>query len=177
MPVLKKTPAKTAEPSRLQQANEKIAKAQADPFAAKYAETEASTGGGYVPPPPGAYEAIIVEAQGVREDAPSKKEYAFLEMALVNCEDEDLNGKKIRLFYNFKKEDGSEGEGWSYFKAANEMLGGTPPTSWDDMCDTLAEIAKAEIWVHINVVKKGKYSNAYLQDVPEDQDSKPATPE
>lgn len=152
-----------------------------DPFAAKYAETEAATGSGYVPPPPGKYEAIIVEAQGVREDEPSQKQYVFFDLVLVNCEDDALNGKKIKIFFNFTKENGEEDQGMPYFKAANEMLGGTPPTSWEDMCDTLAEIAKAQLWVNINVVenrKKGKtYTNAYLDSVPENQDDKPELPD
>lgn len=151
-------------------------KGKIDPFAAKYAETDTATGSGYVPPPPGKYEALIVEAQGVREDEPNKKEYVYLELVIVNCEDEELNGKKIRIFYNFTDTDGTKMPGMPYFKAANEMLGGSPPTSWDDMCDTLAEIAKEQIWVNINIITKGKYTNAYLDSVPENQDDKPDMP-
>lgn len=178
MPVLKnKQPVKE---DRVAEANAKIKNAQKDPFAAKYAETDAATGSGYVPPPPGKYEALIVEAQGVREDEPSHREHAYLELVLVNCEDESLNGKKIRIFYNFTKEDGTEDKGMPYFKAANEMLGGSPPESWDDMCDTLAEIAKETMWVHINVVENKKggktYTNAYLDSVPENQNDKPDMP-
>jgi len=32
------------------------------------------------------------------------------------------------------------------------------------------------MWCHINVKKKGKWTNIYLDDVPEDQDSKPELP-
>lgn len=177
MPVLKNQQAKAQTQAPAKSTAGPAAGKRIDPFAAKYAETEAVTGSGFVPLPVGDYEGLIIEAQGVREDDPSKKEYAYFEIVVVNCENETLNGKKIRIFFNFTKEDGSEGEGMPYFKAANEMLGGSAPTGWDDMCDTLAEIAKEVMWVRFKAVQRKKYTNYFLESVFEEQSEKPELPE
>lgn len=139
-------------------------------FAKKYAEVEANEAGAYVPPPPGTYEALITEAQGVID---GMKSSAYLECTIVN--DENVAGKTCRIYFNFTGEDGKEGTGHGYFKQALSMLGVEGDfDSWQEMCDTLAELAKGEPWVIIDVKKKGKWTNIYLSSVPEDQSKKPS---
>lgn len=171
MPILKKP----GQPTQSQQPKaptpgKSPSSAQADPFAKKYASTEASEGGAWVPPEPGTYNALITEAQGVAED---QKTTAYLECTI--CDDGDMNSKSARIYFNFTKEDGSDASGMPYFKSAMTMLGRTDDfKSWDEMCEFLAEIAAEQVWVIIDVKKKGKYTNIFLSSVPEDQNEKPS---
>lgn len=166
MPILKNTksqPVKTT-------TSTKGAQRAADPFAAKYAETEAAKGGGFVPPKPGTYNTILVEGQGVVD---GDKTAAFITVQIVD-EDEEDAGKNCRIYWNFTDENGQEASGMPYFKSNMQMLGVNKEfQSWDDMCETLAELAKEQPWLIINVVKKGDWTNIYLQSVPENQNEKP----
>lgn len=141
-----------------------------DAFAERYATTEAATGGGYIPPLPGTYQALITEGQGVID---GEKTAAYLELTIADDENEQ-RGKTTRIYYNFTDAEGQEMQGLPYFKADMTQLGVEEDfTSWQDMVDTLAQIAEQQIWVIINVVKKGKNTNVYLASVPENQDEKP----
>lgn len=144
--------------------------AQTDPFAAKYAETEASKSKGFVPPEPGSYNALIVEGQYQRDGDETK---AYIEVQIVDP-DVTSSGKNCRIYWNFTKADGSEGTGMPYFKSNMQLLGREDDfLSEDDCAEFLAELAKEQVWVMINVVKKGQYTNIYLDSVPENQDNKP----
>lgn len=179
MPILKK-PGAAGQPAKPQPAaaqpgrpapGGKPAAPKGDAFAARYAQTDAAAGGGYVPPVPGSYNALITEAQGVVDgDATS----AYLECTI--CDDvNEMQGKTCRIYFNFTDEDGNEAAGMPYFKSAMTQLGQTDDFgSWDEMVEFLAELARQEVWVVIDVKKKGKWTNIYLASVPEDQDSKPS---
>lgn len=143
---------------------------QNDPFAAKYAETDAAKGKGFVPPEPGSYNAIIVEGQYQRDGDETK---AYLEVQIV---DEGVNaGKNCRIYYNFTDKDGKEEPGMPYFKSNMQMLGREDDfLSEDDCAEFLAQLAEQQVWIEINVSKKGQWTNIYLNSVPENQDDKPA---
>ena len=177
MPILKKNPKPEApapeKPAPGTQKNPVKGPAR-DAFAQKLAETDASEGGQYIPPPPGNYSALVTEAQGVID---GDKTAVYIEVTIVD--DDDLAGKACRIYFNFTDENGDDANGMPYFKAAMVMFGIDPDkeiTSWDSMCELLAQTAEQNMWCHINVKKKGKWTNIYLDDVPEDQDSKPELP-
>lgn len=172
MPILKKKPASSQPESQEATSGRKPAK---DAFAQKMAETEANEGGNWTPPPVGTYSALVTEAQGVVD---GDKTSAYFEVTIV--EDEDISGKTCRIYFNFTDENGDEMGGMPYFKQALTMFGIDPDkeiTSWDSACDILANIAQENMWCHISVKKKGKYTNVFIDDVPENQDEKPALPE
>jgi hypothetical protein len=165
MPILKKS--NQAQKQQPQQS----AKNSGDPFAKRYAETEAASGGGFVPPEPGTYNALIVA--GVYEED-GQKEYAYLEVQIV---DEDVAdaGKNCRLYYNFVDENGQEATGMRYFKSNMQMLGKEDDfKSKDEAVAFLARLAEDQTWIVIDVKKKGKWTNIFLSSVPEDQSQKPA---
>lgn len=142
----------------------------ADPFAAKYAETEAAKGGGFVPPAPGTYNAIIYEGQGIVD---GEKTAAYIGIQIVD-KDVDDAGKNCRIYWNFTDENGQDASGMPYFKSNMTMLGKEGDfESWDDMLKFLAEIAKEQMWIIIDVRKKKEYTNIYLSSVPENQAEKP----
>lgn len=172
MPILKKP--NGGQPSKpAQQQPAKGGKAS-DPFAKKYAETDAQEGSGWVPPPPGQYNCLITEGQGVQD---GDKTSAYLEFVICDEEPEAAHGKTARIYWNFTDENGDDMPGMAYFKSAMTMLGHDEQFgSWDEMCEALAAIAGEEMWVIIDVKKKGKYTNCYLSSVPEDQSQKPANP-
>lgn len=150
-------------------------KPKTDPFGARLAEIEAKTGGGgFTPPPPGKYNALIVEGQGVID---GEKKSAYLEVII--CDDENgALGMKCRVYWNFYDKEGKENEmGLAHFKGAFAMLGYETPTSWDAMCEDLADMANNNIWIVINVAKNAKGTNIYLDMVPEDQSQKPEMPQ
>lgn len=187
MPILKKPaagqPAKPAAPARPGNPAQRLpvrpaqAEAEEDPtdaFAQRYAGTEATAGGGYVPPPPGTYNVLITEGQGVVD---GKATSAYLELTICSDVDGDetLQGKTCRMYFNFTDENGKEATGWPYFKSAMQQLGYPDDfESWAAMTDALAELANQQIWCVIDVKKKGKWTNVFLSSVPENQDEKPA---
>lgn len=146
----------------------------ADAFAQRYAATDAAAGGQYVPPPPGTYNALITEGQGVID---GKASSAYLELTVCNDVegDESVQGKTCRIYFNFTDEAGAEATGWPYFKSAMQQLGYPDDfESWDAMVEALAACAAAQVWCVIDVKKKGKWTNIYLSSVPENQDDKPS---
>lgn len=176
MPLLKKptTPAPKGEAPAPQQSQSRPAPGggvKKDVFAQKYAQTDAESGGGYVPPIPGTYNALITEAQGVID---GEKTTAFLECMICD-EENNMQGKQCRIYFNFTDDKGNDMQGLPYFKSAMQQLGVAEDfKSWDAMCETLAEIAQQQMWVVIDVKKKGKWTNIYLSSVPENQNEKPA---
>lgn len=141
-----------------------------DDFARRYAATEPAKGGGFVPPKPGTYNAILIEGQGVID---GDKTSAFITVQIVDEDAEDA-GKNCRIYWNFTDENGQEGSGMPYFMSNMQMLGIDKQfVNWDDMCESLAELAKEQPWLIINVVKKGDWTNIYIQSVPENQAEKP----
>lgn len=144
--------------------------AKVDPFAKKYNETEAGKGS-FIPPKPGTYAARVTNAEGIVD---GQKTSAFFEYTIVETND-PMEGKTCRQYFNFTDEDGNDGTGLPFFKSNMAMMGHDEElTSWDNMTDVLEEIAKEQIGVIIDVKKKGQYTNIYLSEVPEDQDSIPA---
>lgn len=178
MPLLKKP---AGAPANKQQANQKEESRPApgagktvkkDAFAERYAKAEGKERGGWTPPDPGTYNCLVTEGQGVID---GEKTVAYLECII--CDEGDFQGKTIRLYWNFTDVEGKEMAGIEYFKSNMAMCGADEDfTSWDDMCDTLAEIARTEMWVVIDVKKKGKYINCYLSSVPDNQAEKPDMP-
>lgn len=140
-----------------------------DPFAKKLAETDAAEGGAWNPPPPGTYNALLTEAQGEMD---GDKRSAYLEFTICEEDNEVVHGKTARIYFNFTDENGEEKTGFPYFKQAMTMFGVDTDTeidSWDDMCAVLARLAEEEPWAVIDVKKKGKYTNIFLNSVPENQ--------
>lgn len=171
MPILKRKPQQEEKSPTPGTSKNPMKGPARDAFAEKMAATDATEGGVYVPPPPGNYSALVTEAQGVVD---GDKTCAYFECTIVD--NEDLAGKTCRIYFNFTDENGDEATGMPFFKSALVMFGIDPDkeiTSWDSMCEILAQIAEAQMWCHINVKKKSKWTNIYLDDVPEDQDSKP----
>lgn len=144
-------------------------KAVVDPFAKKYAETEAGKGG-FAPPKPGTYNARLTTLEAVID---GNRTYVFFEYTIVE-EGDPMEGKVCRQWFNFTNAEGEDETGLPYFKSALAMLGHDENfTSWDSMCDVLEQLQSEPIGVIIKVTTKGKYTNVYLSDVPEDQDSIP----
>ncbi len=149
-------------------------KSATDAFAERYAKTEASKGGTYVPPEPGTYNALITEGQGVVKDLATSAYFEFTICGDVNGDDA-LQGKTCRMYFNFTDEEGREASGMGWFRGVMEQLGYPDAfTSWTEMCEALASLASEEVWVVIDVKKKGKWTNIYLNNVPEDQTEKPS---
>lgn len=167
MPILKKPNPTTGKP-----AAKPTASGPQDDFARRYAATEPAKKGGFVPPEPGSYNALIVEGQYQRDGDETK---AYIEVQIVD-EDVPSSGKNCRIYYNFTKADGSDAGSMPYFRKDASLFGKDDEfTSEEDCAEFLAELAKAQIWVVINVVlSKGKYTNIYLDSVPENQSDKPA---
>lgn len=144
-------------------------KAIADPFAAKYAAAEAGKGG-FTPPKPGKYCARLTTCEAVIE---GKRTYAFFEYTITE-ENDAMQGKTCRQWFNFTNDEGEDETGLPYFKSAMQMLGeGQDFKSWDEMADCLEQVQSECYGVIINVAQKGKYTNIYLSEVPDDQDSVP----
>lgn len=143
-----------------------------DDFAKRYNNTEAGKGQ-YVPPPPGKYNALITEAQFVKEEG-SPQEAVFFECTIAD-DDKDVYGKTCRIYFNFVDAEGNEVTGMPYFRSAMTMLGYSDPIeSEEHLQEMLAQIAQEQMWIVIDVKKKGKWTNIYLSAVPENQDSKPS---
>ena len=143
-----------------------------DSFAARFAAADPKEGGGFVPPTPGKYNAIIFDAVAERESE-GIKETAYLEYT-IHDPGEPMHSKAARIYYNFTKEDGTEGTGMPYFKAMLEMFGmPTEVESWEHMEEMLKELAEQEWWIIVDVKKKGAYTNSFIDSVPEDQSNKP----
>lgn len=166
MPILKK-PQGNAQPGKPTPQQQKSAPKK-DAFAERYEQADAK--GGFVPPDPGTYNALITECQATRDDE-GVKESVYLECTIT---DDTCPGKAIRIYYNLSNEKGEEMPGISFLKSNLEMLRVDQPTSWDDLQEKLAELAQSQPWVVIDVKQKGKYTNCYLSSVPEDQDNKPS---
>lgn len=171
MPILKSqakpnTPAKSGAPN-------KAAKSK-DVFAQKYAESEAGQGSGWVPPDPGTYNATVTEGQYTEDD---QKTGAYIEVQIED--DGDMNGKSARIYWNFTDENGDDKGGMPFFKSNMQMFGRAEDfTSKEEAADFLAELATNETKVIIDVKGKGsinpktgksKYTNIYLNSVPEVQ--------
>lgn len=171
MPILKKSAAPAASTTKPSAAAGKSAAPgkKVDAFAERV--NAAGSKGGFVPPPPGTYNALITEIQAERDDE-GMGEKVYIECTIT---DEEAAGKAIRLYFNFTDADGNELTGMPFFNAARAMLGWDEPlVSWDDMVEKLAEIAEQQPWVVVEVKKKGKYTNFFLNSVPENQDEKPS---
>lgn len=163
MPILKKpqTPANAPKPAP--------SKAKVDAFAER--ANAAGSKGGFIPPEPGVYNALITEIVPNRDDE-GKGESVYIEVTIT---DDSAPGKACRIYFNFTDADGNDLPGYSFFNSARSMLGWDEPLeSWDSMVEKLAEIAEQQPWVVVEVKKKGKYTNVYLQSVPENQDDKPS---
>lgn len=179
MPVLKsgtkptQTPATPTRPLSSTGSPNKTVPPKQDSFAARFAAADSKTGG-FTPPLPGQYNAIIYAAVAERESE-GIKETAYLEYTIHEEEpNAPMHSKTARIYYNFTKEDGTEGTGMPYFKAMLEMFGyDTDIQSWEQMEDVLAELEKEEWWIVVDVKKKGAYTNSFINAVPEDQKNKP----
>lgn len=175
MPILKGGAKAPQQPAKSSNPPKAPAGPKRDAFAQKLAETDAQSGGQWTPPPPGTYNALITEAQG---EVDGDKTDAYFELTIVDHD--ELAGKTCRIYFNFTGEDGEEKSGMPYFKQALEMLGVNVEesvTSWESMCEVIAEIAAEQTWVIIDVKKKGKWTNVFLSSVPEEQSQKPEMPE
>lgn len=127
----------------------------------------------FIPPEPGQYNALITEIQATRDDE-GVKETVYIECTITDDSDP---GKTARIYFNFSDVEGKEGSGMPFFKSALKMLGFDEELkSWDHLQEVCASVVEQQPWVIIDVKQKGKYTNIYLNSVPEDQDSKPALP-
>ncbi len=174
MPIIKKTApaATTTKLSVGTKVSTPATQKKVDVFAERV--NAAGQKGGYVPPEPGTYNALITEIQATRDDE-GKNEAVFIEVTIT---DDEAPGKKARIYFNFTDAEGIEKSGMPFFNQARSMLGWDEDLeSWDSMVDKLAEIATQQPWVVIEVKKKGKWTNIFLNSVPENQDEKPALPE
>lgn len=163
MPILKSKPTATTQPAKGGAPN-KAKGGGNDAFAKKYSETEAGQGGGWVPPDPGQYNAIITEAQYTEDD---QKTGAYLEVQIQD-DGEPMDGKTARIYYNFTDEAGEDKGGMPFFKSNMQMLGRNEDfTSKEEAAEFLASLAQNEQAVIIDVKKKGKYTNIYLNSVPQ----------
>jgi len=180
MPILKKagskpTPTPTPTPDKPGSSGKSAVKGPArDAFAERMAATDAAEGGVWTPPPVGTYSALVTEAQGLIDD---DKTSAYFEMTIVD--NDEVAGKTCRVYFNFTDENGDEQGGMPFFKQALTMFGvdvDTQITSWDATVELMAEIAVQNMWCHISVKRRGKNTNIYIDDVPENQDDKPALP-
>src|ERR1700737_4373648 len=117
MPILKKPTTTTQPTSTSKSAPASSTKGKVDPFAARFNATEPKQGTGYVPPPPGTYNCLVVEAQGVVDGEKSTGYFEF-----VICDDGDQLGKTFRKYWNFTNDKG-EDQDLSYFRADMAMLG------------------------------------------------------
>lgn len=168
--VVDETPA----PAKKPLAKQIAATPKVDAFASRFNSTEASAGGGFVPPPPGQYEILITEAQGERVEG--GKECAYLVCTIVN--NDDIAGKEVRIYFNFTDDDGNEAAGMPYFKQALAMCGFEDEiTSWNHMLEVIAAIATEQLWGIMDVKKKGKWTNCFLSSIFEDQKQKPELPQ
>lgn len=135
--------------------------------------------------PEGTHECLVVD--GLCETN-AKGTSAYLEFCIVNSEDEELNGRSGRKFYQLIDPDGEALDGVSYLKADGmligmmdeefELEGDTLEEIVDEFNAVLKKLKKKEPWVSVNVVPgKGQYKNIYLQSLMEDQEDKPEKPE
>lgn len=142
-----------------------------DAFAKRFNTSD--TKGKFVPPEPGTYNALITEAQTSREGE-GVKETCFFELTITD-DLNDMQGKTCRIYFNFSDEEGDEMPGMPFFKSALEMLGSdTELRSWEHLEEIVSTIGATQPWVIIDVKKKGKYTNVFLNSVPENQDNKPS---
>lgn len=175
MPILKKPTTTTTQSNKAPNSGGAGAK-KVDAFAQRFNATEPKEGKGFNPPPPGTYNCLVIEAQGVVE---GEKSTGYFE--LVICDDGDSLGKTFRKYWNFKNDKGEDMD-LSYFRADMAMLGVEEITSWDDMCEIFAQLATEEKWVIVNAVlskpaSNGKqYTNFYFESVPKNQAEKPERP-
>lgn len=135
-------------------------------------ETDAAPemGGGF---PEGNWEALIT---GGAIEETDKGTSAYFELVGVN--DEDVEGKTQRLYYQLVTPDDEAGAGLPFFKRDLAKLGYEDVAS-DDVEATFEEIIEEEPWVSVNVRprKDGSgYNNIYLDGLMDDQDDKPSNP-
>lgn len=172
MPILKNknvTSTKTETPAPSQKATPKV-----DVFAQKFAEADSSKSG-FVQLPPGDYNAFITSAEAIQKDLETSM---YFGVTVVDPENPSVHGKEFRVYFNFTDDKGEEKGGMPFFKKVCEMLGLDEPfTSWAGMVTWLAELVEADpkVWVLIESKKKGKYTNIYISEVPEDQSEAPGT--
>lgn len=180
MPILRK-PATTTTPGRTTTPQQKVPAPtpgtkqapQGDSFAERYQKTDAAAGGTFVPPVPGTYNALITEAVAAR-DADGINEVVYLELTIADDENE-MRDKTCRIYYNFTGENGEQKTGYPFFKSDMVQLGFAEDfKSWDEMAESIATLAAENVWVIIDVKKKGKWTNIFLSSVPENQNEKPS---
>jgi len=139
-----------------------------DSWGKRFEDTEGK--GGYNPPPPGTYNALITEAQASRDDE-GVNEAVYFEVTIT---DEELAGKTSRIYYNFTNDKGEESTGMPFFKMALEMLGAESPESWEAVEALCAELSEQQPWVIIQCKKRGPKVFTNLDSVPSNQDEKPS---
>lgn len=128
---------------------------------------------------PGRYEALIT---GVSDRDTDKGLSVSFECTIVNHE--SMTGRKAFLNYGITKADpDNEGEflpsgGIGFLKRDMKFFGVDDfvPADKDEMIEAMQKIADDEVWINIEIKKKGEYTNTFLQDVNEDQDEKPERP-
>lgn len=125
--------------------------------------------------PDGNWEALIIGGE-VNEDE-EKGTSVYLEFVGVN--DEKIEGKTQRTYYQLADAEGAGLPGLNYFKRDLTMLGYDDVEIEDvaDLQPILDGIAGEEYWVSIQVKSKKGYSNIYLQGLMDDQDDKPERPQ
>lgn len=125
--------------------------------------------------PDGNWEALIIGGE-VNEDD-EKGISCYLEYVGVN--DEKVEGKTQRTYFQLADAEGEPQQGLNYFKRALSLLGREEVQIEDiaDLTTIIEDIAADEPWVSIQVKTKKGYSNIYLQGLMDDQDDKPERPQ
>ncbi len=163
--------AKKKEPEVEEETKTPKKKGGANSFAGIFNKTKAASGGGGIKD--GRYEAIVVEL-GINET--EKGMSGFIKYTIVNDEKNDQDGKTGVEFFQLLNAEGEEQKGLEFFKGSLVQLGMDEDAEISkraDLEEILEDIQDKKLWVEINVRKKDGYTHHYLNQVMDDQDSKP----
>lgn len=134
--------------------------------------------------PIGSHECLVAGGEAAEND---KGTNVYIEYVLVNADDDDMNGKSQRKYFQLVDSDGEGLQGADYFKKDLIDLGleeedfENRPEE-EDLIDflngILKKLGKMQPYVSVKVVEgKGGYTNLYLNGLMEDQDNKPDMPD
>ena len=124
---------------------------------------------------PGQYEALLYTS-GIYDEAPPK-EAIFLEFAIVN--DDEFGGKTTRIYYNIIDKEGNDGNGYDFLKRdlSTCEFDDFEHNSQADFLEALKKWAnETQLWVVVDIKKKGTFTNVYLNSVMDDQSGAPKLP-
>lgn len=163
------TPAQQGAPAKSPAPGKKV-----DAFASKFNAVVPTDKGTYIPPDPGRYQGLITGGELIND--PEKGISVYFETTITD--EGDFEHKKTRTYFNLFGPDEEELPGCAFFKRTVQMFGLTDEiTSMQDVEDFIASTVEAKPWVVIDVKRNGKYTNVYINELLEDQDSKPEIPD